>query len=124
MAPRIEIGLNQELSMPEDSFVLNYFKALNKYLSIGPPVYFVLKPGIIFESTDQQNIVCSGQFCNDDSLVTQIFMASRRTNTTYIARPASSWIDDYFDWSQAASACCKYHEDTGDFCPHTGKNLI
>lgn len=120
IAPHIEIGLNQELSMPEDSFVLNYFKSLNKYLSIGPPVYFVLKSGLNFSTTLDQNLVCSGQFCNDDSIITQIYLASRRSNETYIAKPASSWIDDYFDWSQAKS-CCRFNETDGGFCPHQGE---
>lgn len=117
IAPRIDIGLNQELSMPEDSYVLHYFKSLNKYLSIGPPVYFVLKSGLNMSITIDQNLVCSGQFCNDDSVLTQIFIASRRSNRTYIARPASSWIDDYFDWTNGAS-CCKINEKTEEFCPH------
>ncbi|XP_065355610.1 NPC intracellular cholesterol transporter 1 isoform X2 [Calliphora vicina] len=117
IAPRIEIGLNQELSMPEDSFVLHYFQSLNKYLSIGPPVYFVLKSGLNFSTTFDQNLVCSGQFCNDDSMGIQIYLASKRSNVTYIARPASNWIDDYFSWSQASS-CCKYEPKTGGFCPH------
>ncbi|XP_014102679.1 NPC intracellular cholesterol transporter 1 isoform X1 [Bactrocera oleae] len=117
IAPRIEIGLDQELSMPQDSFVLHYFQALNKYLSIGPPVYFVLKSGLDFSKTFHQDLVCSGKYCNDDSMLTQIYLASRRGNVTYIARPASSWIDDYFDWSQSSS-CCKYYPKTGDFCPH------
>lgn len=39
VAPHISIGLEQELSMPQDSFVLKYFKYLQSYLSIGPPVY-------------------------------------------------------------------------------------
>uniref|UniRef100_W8B0I9 Niemann-Pick C1 protein n=1 Tax=Ceratitis capitata TaxID=7213 RepID=W8B0I9_CERCA len=117
IAPRIEIGLDQELSMPQDSFVLHYFQALNKYLSIGPPVYFVLKSGLNFSKTFHQDLVCSGKYCNDDSVLTQIYLASRRGNLTYIARPASSWIDDYFDWSQSSS-CCKYYPKTGEFCPH------
>ncbi|KAM7354023.1 Niemann-Pick type C-1a isoform 3-T3 [Cochliomyia hominivorax] len=117
IAPQIEIGLNQELSMPEDSYVLHYFQSLNKYLSIGPPVYFVLKSGLNFSTTFDQNLICSGQFCNDDSMGVQIYLASKRSNLTYIARPSSSWIDDYFSWSQASS-CCKYEPKTGEFCPH------
>ena len=31
VVPHIEIGLDQELSMPEDSFVLKYFKVSNIY---------------------------------------------------------------------------------------------
>lgn len=30
VAPQVEIGLDQKLSMPEDSYVLKYFKVKNK----------------------------------------------------------------------------------------------
>ena len=40
--PRIEVGLEQELAMPDDSFVIKYLRFLRSYLSVGPPVYFVL----------------------------------------------------------------------------------
>ena len=42
MIDKVEIGLDQELSMPEDSFVIDYFKALTK-VKVGAPVYFVVK---------------------------------------------------------------------------------
>ncbi|XP_055840064.1 NPC intracellular cholesterol transporter 1 isoform X2 [Episyrphus balteatus] len=118
IAPRIDIGLDQELSMPEDSFVLHYFQSLKKFLGIGPPVYFVLKSGLNFTLTKEQNLVCAGQFCNDDSVLTQIYMASKRSNRTYIARPASSWLDDFFDWVTNPSSCCRVDPDTKGFCPH------
>ncbi|XP_043485324.1 NPC intracellular cholesterol transporter 1 isoform X2 [Leptopilina heterotoma] len=118
MVPHIEIGLDQELSMPEDSFVLKYFKYLNNYLSIGPPMYFVVKGGLNYSDTRTQNLVCSGQYCNLDSVTTQIFTASQQPNTSYIAKPASSWLDDYFDWS-LLSSCCKMSKTNGSFCPHS-----
>lgn len=123
VVPHIEIGLDQELSMPEDSFVLKYFKFLKDYLSIGPPMYFVVKNGLDYSKTNVQNMICGGQYCNNDSLVTQIYTASKISNETYIARPSSSWLDDYFDWS-ASSACCKYNKKTGGFCPHDSGKLI
>ena len=46
MVPKIEIGLDQEISMPDNSFVLKYFTFLKEYLSVGPPVYFVGKLAI------------------------------------------------------------------------------
>ena len=109
VAPHIEIGLDQELSMPEDSFVLKYFRYLNSFLSIGPPTYFVLKGGLNFSNTSDQNLVCGGLYCNSDSLSTQLYISSKLPETTYIARPASSWIDDFFDWSMI-EACCKKGE--------------
>lgn len=121
VAPHIEVGLDQELSMPEDSFVLKYFQFIQKYLSIGPPVYFVVS-GVNYTKTNHQNLICGGQYCNDDSLSTQIFIASKSPNYTYVARPASSWLDDYFDWS-GSSSCCKYFPNNGSFCPHEGKHF-
>ncbi|KAL6430199.1 hypothetical protein ACFW04_007740 [Cataglyphis niger] len=118
--PHIEIGLDQELSMPEDSFVLKYFKFLNNYLSIGPPMYFVVKGGLNYSDTKVQNLVCGGQYCNSDSVSTQIFTASKQSNRTYIAKPASSWMDDYIDWS-GLPGCCKYFPANNSFCPHNDR---
>ncbi|XP_076647922.1 Niemann-Pick type C-1a isoform X2 [Halictus rubicundus] len=118
VVPHIEIGLDQELSMPEDSFVLKYFKFLNSYLSIGPPMYFVVKDGLNYSDPWHQNLVCGGQYCNSDSVSTQIFIASKQSNRTYIAKPASSWLDDYIDWTQLPT-CCKYFVANNSFCPHS-----
>ncbi|XP_044253675.1 NPC intracellular cholesterol transporter 1 isoform X1 [Tribolium madens] len=119
VVPHIEIGLDQELSMPEDSYVLKYFKFLKDDLSIGPPMYFVVKDGLNYSDTKTQNVICGGQYCDLDSLITQVFEASKVPERTYIARPSSSWLDDYIDWSAAARTCCKYNKTTGAFCPHT-----
>lgn len=122
VAPKIDVGLDQELSMPEDSFVLRYFQFIQRYLSIGPPVYFVAT-GLNYSNTKEQNLICGGQYCNDDSLSTQIFIASKSPNYTYIARPASSWLDDYFDWT-SSSTCCRYFPNNGSFCPHESELFI
>jgi Niemann-Pick C1 protein len=106
IAPHISIGLEQELSMPQDSFVLKYFKYLQSYLSIGPPVYFVLQGGLDLSKTNDQNLICGGLYCNPDSLSIQLFAASQIPESSYIAKPASSWIDDYFDWT-TGSGCCR-----------------
>ncbi|KAJ9578621.1 hypothetical protein L9F63_005111, partial [Diploptera punctata] len=105
MFPHVEIGLDQELSMPEDSYVLTYFQYMNDLLSMGPPVYFVLKTGLNYSNTEVQNSVCGGQGCDSDSLSTILYSASLYSSDTYLARPASSWIDDYFDWSTLQDCC-------------------
>lgn len=89
VAPHIEIGLDQELSMPEDSFVLKYFRSLKEYLRIGPPVYFVIKGDLNYSDFNNQNSICGGQYCSQASLSTQIYIASRQPNVTYIAKRAS-----------------------------------
>lgn len=119
MIPHIEIGLDQEMALPVDSYVYKYLQAVNGLLRLGPPMYFVLKGGLNFSDPVHQNAVCGSQLCNDDSLTTQIFLASRFSNVTYIARSSNSWLDDFFDWSGLFGACCKYNTTDGSFCQST-----
>ncbi|XP_066939324.1 NPC intracellular cholesterol transporter 1-like [Macrobrachium rosenbergii] len=120
----IDVGLDQQLLMPEKSYMQKYFQYLEKYLSVGPPVSFVLKGSINFTNYSQQNEVCGTVDCNIDSLVTQIYTSSLIPNVTYIAQPASSWIDDYLDWSlyDGSNPCCRVNENDGSFCPAADTN--
>ncbi len=45
LLPYVKIGLEQTITMPKDSYMIDYFSALKKYFAVGPPVYFVIKPG-------------------------------------------------------------------------------
>ncbi|KAH0539660.1 hypothetical protein KQX54_007034 [Cotesia glomerata] len=117
VGPNVEIGLDQKLSMSEDSYVLKYFNFMQDLLSVGPPVYFVVMSGLNYSNTTVQNAVCGGPECNVDSVFTQIYTASQQSQISYIAKPASSWIDDYIDWSKIPD-CCKYFANNGSFCPH------
>ncbi|KAM6275301.1 NPC intracellular cholesterol transporter 1 [Spheniscus humboldti] len=112
----VEIGLDQSLSMPDDSYVMDYFNQLSKYLHAGPPVYFVLEEGHNYTSLEGQNMVCGGMGCNNDSLVQQVFNAAEIGSYTRIGYAPSSWIDDYFDWVKPQSSCCRVYNTTGQFC--------
>ncbi|MPC37079.1 Niemann-Pick C1 protein [Portunus trituberculatus] len=116
MVPHIEIGLEEELSMPDDSYVLKYIEYLKKFGCVGPPVYFVLKDGYNFTDLDMQNKICSHLGCNKDALLIQLKLASQIPNRTYIAVPSSAWIDDYFEWSVEDKRCC-HKDENGTFCP-------
>ncbi|XP_050343987.1 NPC intracellular cholesterol transporter 1 homolog 1b-like [Nymphalis io] len=116
LIPQIEIGLDQEMSLPADSYVYKYLVAVNEILRIGPPVYFVLKNGLNYTNPDHQNVICGSRLCNDDSLATQIFLASQFSETTYIAKSSNSWLDDFFDWTSLPGSCCKYNTTSGGFC--------
>ncbi|CAN9502925.1 unnamed protein product [Ophioblennius macclurei] len=113
---KVEIGLDQKLSMPDDSYVLEYFKKLSEYLHTGAPVYFVVEDGLNYSSPEGQNAVCGGVGCNNDSLVQQVYTASLISNYTTIAYTPSSWLDDYFDWVKPQSTCCRYFNTSGEFC--------
>ncbi|CAG0897897.1 unnamed protein product, partial [Cyprideis torosa] len=116
VAPNVEVGLDQELSVPEDSFVTKYFLYMKDFLSVGPPVYFVLRGGMDLSQKDAQNKICASAGCNDDSLVTQLNWASKSSNRTYIAIPPMSWMDDYFSWLEPSSECCNVYPNQ-TFCP-------
>ncbi|XP_056149784.1 NPC intracellular cholesterol transporter 1 [Lampris incognitus] len=113
---KVDIGLDQKLSMPDDSYVLEYFKNISMYLHTGPPVYFVVEDGLNYTSLEGQNAVCGGVGCNNNSLVQQVYSASLISNYTTIAVTPSSWIDDYFDWVKPQSSCCRYYNTTKAFC--------
>lgn len=117
--PKTHIGLDQKLSMPRDSYVLDYFLALEKYLSVGVPVYFVVKNVSDYSDIENQNMICATAGCNGDSLLNQINQASLLPNYTAIAIPANSWIDDYFDWLQSGD-CCKIYPGNNSYCASNG----
>ncbi|XP_050984906.1 LOW QUALITY PROTEIN: NPC intracellular cholesterol transporter 1 [Labeo rohita] len=77
---KVEIGLDQRLSMPDDSYVLDYFGNLSEYLHTGAPVYFVVEDGHDYKTSEGQNAVCGGVGCNNNSLVQQIYTASLLNN--------------------------------------------
>ncbi|NXJ19707.1 NPCL1 protein, partial [Dicrurus megarhynchus] len=53
---------------PQDSYLLRYFTALNKYLAVGVPTYFVTTGGYDFSSANGTNAICSSAGCDADSL--------------------------------------------------------
>ncbi|CAF3134902.1 unnamed protein product [Rotaria sp. Silwood2] len=119
---RIPVGLDQKLSMPKDSYVLNYFYGLENYLSIGAPVYFVVNEDAIdYKRTTDQDLLCGTSGCSPMSLLGQIGQVLRQPKRYYLAQPPSSWLDDYFDWLQSSSNphCCRINNQTQEFCPST-----
>lgn len=51
---------------------------MDDLLSMGPPVYFIVTPGLNYSNRVEQNIICGGQGCNSNSLYTQIYSASKQ----------------------------------------------
>lgn len=89
-------------------------------LSMGPPVYFVIGPGLNYSIKENQDVICNGILCDADSVLTQIYFKSKNPEETRIVRPPSSWIDDFIDWL-SVETCCQMHKETGDFCPSISK---
>lgn len=114
--PDLEIGLDQEMALPSDSYVYHYLQALASYIRMGPPVYFVVKGGLNYTNPNHQNVICGGQLCHKDSLNMQIFLATLHSDITYISKPSNSWLDDFIDWSGLYGVCCQYNTSSYGFC--------
>lgn len=74
--PSIEPGLDQKLAMASDSHVVKYFAFMQELLSMGAPVYWVIGPGLAMNRTKEQDLMCGGTKCRDDSVPTQLYLAA------------------------------------------------
>ncbi|XP_075262325.1 NPC intracellular cholesterol transporter 1-like isoform X3 [Convolutriloba macropyga] len=109
MMPHIPIGLDQSLSLPSDSYMRDYFAAISEDLNVGSPVYFVIKGPFPYDDPEKRKLVCSLSGCSPNSIVEQISMAASEKNKTKIAKMPNSWVDDYMDWSEPESKCCRFN---------------
>lgn len=164
VAPSLELGLDQELSMPDDSHVLKYFLVIikitniikfeviiiiiNYYLRIclvskrinayrrasllgnqrrcrlfeRNDTEFHVRQCRLYKIFNQYSIIYGIDVSEHVSNHLNILMLSLKYDylSTYIARPASSWIDDYRIW-KTKETCCKYFKSNNTFCPHDKK---
>ncbi|CAN6827337.1 unnamed protein product [Brassica oleracea] len=117
LATRIEPGLEQQIVLPQDSYLQDYFNNIATYLRIGPPLYFVLKNYNYSSESRHTNQLCSINKCDSNSLMNEIAKASLTPELSYIAKPAASWVDDFLVWlSPEAFGCCRKFTN-GTFCP-------
>lgn len=49
---------------------------MSEILTMGAPVYWVHGRGLSLNSINQQNLVCGGSGCNNDSIITKLYAAS------------------------------------------------
>ena len=123
----IKLGLDQNVVLPNDSYLQSYFNDLNQYLRVGPPLYFIVDTPaaeqnnhenpqsslysdqlsrIDWSDPVQQNLVCSVSGCNDNSLGSIILESSYDTTST-IANGVTNWLDDYLSWLASRGKCCR-----------------
>ena len=113
---KIDIGLDQKLSMPKDSYVLKYLETQTE-LRVGPPVHFVVGGDYKYDEKNHQNMICGTSQCSPNSLINLISQSANNSNQTYIAKPANSWLDDYLNWFETPKCCCVFKNSS--FCPST-----
>ncbi|PRQ25180.1 putative protein patched/dispatched [Rosa chinensis] len=117
LCSRIETGLEQQIVLPRDSYLQGYFNSISEYLRVGPPLYFVVKDYNYSSESRHTNQLCSISQCESNSLLNEISRASLTPESSYIAKPAASWLDDFLVWiSPEAFGCCRKFLNAS-YCP-------
>ncbi|XP_026570879.1 NPC1-like intracellular cholesterol transporter 1 [Pseudonaja textilis] len=122
----IDVGLEQELAVPKDSYMVTFFQFFNRYFMVGAPMFFVTTGGYNYNSVPGMNSICSSSGCNNNSMTQTIQMATKFPEKYYLAIPATSWVDDFIDWLNPISRCCRIYKsgpNKDKFCPSTSDSL-
>ncbi|KJX97178.1 patched sphingolipid transporter (Ncr1) like protein [Zymoseptoria brevis] len=108
LLPIVELGLDQRIAIPSDSYLINYFNDLDAYFGSGAPVYFVVKNANITARPQQQELCARFTTCHTFSLANILEQERKRPEYSYIGEGTASWVDDFFQWLDPESneQCC------------------
>ncbi|KAK4190902.1 patched family-domain-containing protein [Podospora australis] len=107
LLPEVELGLDQRVAIPDDSYLIPYFNDLYEYMEAGPPVYFVARGLNATQRSQQQKMCARYTTCQQLSLTNILEQERKRADVSYISTPTASWIDDFFQWLNPDNeACC------------------
>ncbi|OAQ74131.1 patched sphingolipid transporter (Ncr1) [Pochonia chlamydosporia 170] len=113
LLPKIEIGLDQRVAIPDGSYLIPYFNDLYDYMETGPPVYFVTHSVDASHRKEQQEVCSRFTTCHELSLTNTLELERQRPNISYISSPTASWMDDFFLWlNPIYEQCCVENRKT------------
>eukprot|EP01091_Cochliopodium_minus_P015138 TRINITY_DN5297_c0_g2_i1.p1 TRINITY_DN5297_c0_g2~~TRINITY_DN5297_c0_g2_i1.p1 ORF type:complete len:739 (-),score=199.31 TRINITY_DN5297_c0_g2_i1:58-2274(-) len=99
----VDVGLDQSVALPRNSYLQDYFSNMSAYLAVGPPVYMVIRDGFNYTHYVEQNDLCASlPGCHNNSLMNIVNVIPYMTGQTY------AWIDDYLRWAQFTTCCLEY----------------
>ncbi|KAJ0410776.1 hypothetical protein ATCC90586_001405 [Pythium insidiosum] len=103
-APHLPLGLEQELAVPTDFYLHEYFRVQTERGEAGPPAYLVLGDGIEYTKASTQQQV--NALLDDLSSIRQ-----------YIQLPIFSWLHSFNQWRQMRYFLHEKIEDDDCDCP-------
>ncbi|SCU78692.1 LADA_0A06942g1_1 [Lachancea dasiensis] len=113
--PYIELGLDQTLAVPQDSYLVDYFRDVYEFLNVGPPVFFVVKD-LDLTRRDNQKKICGKFTACDEFSLANILEQERHRST--VVEPLANWFDDFMMFlNPQLDTCCRLKKGTGEVCP-------
>ncbi|KAI0265104.1 patched family-domain-containing protein [Gloeopeniophorella convolvens] len=113
----IELGLDQRLALPSDSYLVQYFNDMDSYLDIGPPVYFVTHNVDVTHRPGQQALCARFTTCDEFSIANTLEAERKRHEVSRFSDPTASWVDDFLTWLNPSIDCCRVRKRNPDvFC--------
>ncbi len=107
LLPDVQLGLDQRIAIPSDSYLIKYFDDLYDYFGAGPPVYFVTRGVNVTQRPEQRELCAKFPACEQMSLANVLEGERRRSEESFIADATASWIDDFFQWLDPGQIeCC------------------
>ena len=108
LIPGMQLGLDQRIAIPSNSYLIQYFNDLDDYLDVGPPVYFVTEELNVTARQHQQELCSRFSTCLRYSLTNVVEQERKRSDASFIADTPASWIDDFFLWlNPSLEDCCR-----------------
>ena len=117
-SPLLTLPPDQRLALPSDSYLVDYFDKLDAYFDVGPPVYFVSRDIDLTKREGQQALCGRFSTCNAYSIANRLEAERKRPESSFIAEPSASWIDDFLRWLNPSNyQCCRIRKaDPSIFC--------
>lgn len=117
LLPYIELGLDQKDALPRESYLIDYFQSMAKFLNVGPPIFFVLKNFDLTNRKNQQKICGKFSTCEEYSLANILEQEYERSGKSSIVDPLSNWLDDFLTWlNPNLDQCCRVKKNSNEFC--------
>lgn len=104
--PKVQLGLDQRIAIPSDSYLIPYFNDLYDYFNAGPPVYFVTKELNVTQRAPQKELCGRFPTCDRESLANVIEAERKRPEVSYLSASAANWLDDFFLWLNPENEKC------------------
>ncbi|TDH72218.1 hypothetical protein CCR75_002762 [Bremia lactucae] len=129
----LEQGLPQKEAMPSNSYMIEYFNALDVYLATGVPVYFIVETGYgrnpdnwLLNKESVERIFCKSKDVCDTYSIPNIINALANHGDKLITHisPGTtySWMDDFWGFVNPDSECCRVNSENAYLPLERGNN--